>query len=435
MSIKQYESYKVNELGHLTIGGIDTVDLAKHYDTPLYVYDVTRIRQNARIFKDALKTLGVRGQIAYASKAFSTIAMLQIIKQEGLSLDVVSTGELYTAIRAGFPKEKIHLHGNNKTREEFSMAVEEDIGCVVLDNFHDITLLENELGDTQHMDVLMRVTPGVASHTHQYIMTGHEDSKFGFDLFNGQADEAFTRLVSHSNIHLKGLHCHLGSQLTDSSSYTQASARLFKKIRQWHEETGYEPKVMNFGGGFGIQYTDQDPLVRYEEMIASLINDVRGRVKALDIPFPEIWLEPGRAIVGNAGLTLYSVGAIKHLPNIRTYVSVDGGMTDNIRPALYNADYHGVVANKAAKKTSSTVSIAGKCCESGDMLIDELTVPETEPGDILAVYSTGAYGFSMANNYNRFPKPAVVFVEEGRDQLVVRRESLDDIIKNDLSYE
>lgn len=427
--------FTINEQGHLTIDGADAVQLAENYETPLYVYDVNRIRRNCRVFTEAFKENGIKSQVSYASKAFSSVAVLQVIQEEGLSLDVVSYGELYTAVEAGFPVKKIHFHGNNKSEEELQAAIDYNIGCIVIDNFHEIKLLEQLLKKAdKQIDVLMRVTPGIESETHQYIMTGNEDSKFGFNLANGQADEAFRILHDHSNIRLQGLHSHIGSQIFNTESFVLAISILFKQIAAWHESFGYEPAVMNFGGGFGIRYTKEDDPIGNDVHIHDMVDAVRKEVSALSINMPEIWIEPGRSIVGDAGLTLYTIGAMKDIPGVRKYASVDGGMADNIRPALYGAAYEGVLANKATEKNHETVSIAGKCCESGDMLIWDLPVPAIENDDILAVFATGAYGYSMASNYNRLSKPAVVFVENGIAQLVVKRETVADIVKNDLPY-
>lgn len=434
--IIDYHPFPVNQLGNLEIGGLDTVELAKKYGTPLYVYDVSIIRNNARAFVQAFERLGARGKVAYASKAFSSIAMLQVANQENLYLDVVSEGELYTALKAGFPTNKIHLHGNNKSYEELKMAIENNIGCIVIDNFHDIQLIE-KLTQVYHktVEVLIRVTPGVESHTHEYIMTGNEDSKFGFDLQNGQAEEAVKYLLNHETIHLLGVHCHIGSQIFETDGFKVATDILFEKLADWREEYQYIPKVLNLGGGFGIRYTKEDtPLPQYM-YVEALVNSVKHHAQKLNMPMPEIWIEPGRSIVGNAGISLYTIGAMKNIPGVRNYVAVDGGMADNIRPALYHAKYEGVIANKANQATTKKVSIAGKCCESGDMLIWDLDVPEVEDGDILAIFSTGAYGYSMASHYNRLPNPAVVFVENGKDQLVVKRETYKDVVQNDLFYE
>ena len=428
--------FQVNQKGNLEIGGLDATLLAEKYGTPLYVYDVSMIRENARAFTNTFKELGVKGRVAYASKAFSSIAMIQVIKQEGLCLDVVSEGELYTALQAGFPPERIHMHGNNKSYNEISMAIEHNIGCIVIDNYYEIELISAILEkQNKTIDVLMRVTPGIEAKTHQYIMTGNEDSKFGFNLQNGQAEKAFTILHNHKSINFNGLHCHIGSQIFETNRFELAAEILFKELTGWRKKYNYHPKVLNLGGGFGIRYTGEDKPIPYQNYVESLVKTVQRHVFELAIPMPEIWIEPGRSIVGNAGITLYTVGAMKEIPKVRTYISVDGGMTDNLRPALYGAEYEAVIANKANKPVTGEASIAGKCCESGDMLIWDLPVPNVESNDILAVFSTGAYGYSMANHYNRFPKAAVVFVENGIDKLVVRRESYKAMIKNDLSYE
>ncbi|WP_099158416.1 diaminopimelate decarboxylase [Virgibacillus ndiopensis] len=428
--------FQVNKDGHLEIGGIDTIDIAKKYGTPLYVYDVSIIRDNCKAFVNTFKELDVKAQVAYASKAFSSIAMLQVVKQEGLSLDVVSEGELFTALQANFPTDKIHVHGNNKSVQELTMAIQNNVGCIVVDNFYEIELLDKLLKTfDKKIDVLMRVTPGIVSKTHQYIMTGNEDSKFGFNLQNGQADKAFERLHGHDYIRFKGLHCHIGSQIFETDRFKTATDMLFKQLTKWNNLYGYIPEVLNLGGGFGIRYTEKDSPLQLESYVNTLVSVVKQHSSDLKIPMPEIWIEPGRSIAGNAGITLYKVGSMKKIPGIRDYISVDGGMTDNLRPALYQAVYEGVIANKADRDATQTVSVAGKCCESGDMLIKDLPVPDVESGDIFAVFSTGAYGYSMANHYNRFPNPAVVFVEDGKDKLVVRRETYQDIVKNDLSYE
>lgn len=428
--------FQTNEKGNLVIGGTDAQMLANKYGTPLFVYDVGLLRRNAQAFVQTFKKLNVKAQVAYASKAFSSVAMLQVAKQEGLSLDVVSQGELYTALRAGFPVEKIHLHGNNKSYDELSMAVEHNIGCVVVDNFFEIAQLEEVLEEqNKQMDVLIRVTPGIEAHTHDYILTGNEDSKFGFDLSNGQAEEAFGMLEKIDSIRVKGLHCHIGSQIFETEGFIMAVRRLYEVIGEWNKQYGFSPEVLNLGGGFGIRYTAEDEPLPLADYVEALVKEVRIHTDKLHMPFPEIWIEPGRAIVGNAGTTIYTIGSKKQIPGVRNYVSVDGGMTDNIRPALYQAKYDATIVNKAKEPLTEKVSIAGKCCESGDMLIWDIDLPQVSHGDLLAVFSTGAYGYSMSNHYNRFPKAAVVFVEEGKDQLVIKRESYQDLSKNDLVYD
>src|SRR5690625_4161995 len=427
--------FSVNEKGHLEVGQLDVVDIAEQFGTPLYVYDVSIIRENCRVFVDTFKQLNIASQVTYASKAFSSVAILQVIEEEGLSLDVVSEGELYTAIKSGFPMDRVHMHGNNKSRQELQMAVDHQVGCIIIDNFYEMELLEDVLQQSNKtMDVLLRVTPGIESETHQYIMTGNEDSKFGFNVENGQIDEAFQRIIHHPQMKLKGLHSHIGSQIFNPKSFILAVELLFAKIKEWKTTTQFIPEVMNFGGGFGIRYTKDDDPLPNDYHVKEIVKAVQASTEAIDIPMPEIWIEPGRSIVGDAGISLYTIGYTKDIPEVRKYIAVDGGMADNIRPALYEAKYEAVIANKANAPVAETVSIAGKCCESGDMLIWDIPLPEIEHGDIIAMFSTGAYGYAMASNYNRLAKPAIVFVENGIAQLVVQRESLDDIIKNDLPY-
>ncbi|WP_284141241.1 diaminopimelate decarboxylase [Virgibacillus sp. LDC-1] len=434
MSIKNFP-FEINKENHLMIGGLDTIELIKEFGSPLFVYDVGLIRKHCRSFVNTFKKHGVKAEVAYASKAFSSIAILQVMKQEGLSIDVVSEGELYTALQADFPVEKIHFHGNNKSERELIMAIENNIGCVIVDNFHEIDLLERLLKEyNKEMNVLLRVTPGIESDTHQYIMTGNEDSKFGFNVGNGQAEQAFQKVQELNHIKLQGIHCHIGSQIFETERFTFAASVLFKELKSWHKKYGYAPNVLNLGGGFGIRYTEADQPTSLPVYVEAIIDTVRKQAEQLQLPMPEIWIEPGRSIVGDAGITLYTIGATKDIPGVRKYISVDGGMTDNLRPSLYQAKYEAVLANRVVDENTETVSVAGKCCESGDMLIWDLSLPKVDSGDILAVFSTGAYGYSMANHYNRFAKPAVVFVEEGKSALVIRRESYEDVVQNDLPY-
>ncbi|UOE54279.1 diaminopimelate decarboxylase [Bacillus sp. CMF12] len=424
---------KVNEKGHLEIGGMDTVDLAGQFGTPLYVYDVALIRDRARGFKQTFDKLGIKAQVAYASKAFSTVAMVQLVDQEGLSLDVVSGGELYTALAADFPSERIHFHGNNKSREELEMALKNHVGCIVVDNFYELELLE-EICESlaARTNILLRVTPGIEAHTHDYILTGQEDSKFGFDLQNGQAETALQKALNSSWIETLGLHCHIGSQIFDTTGFILAAKKIFEKMAEWKEKHAYEPKVLNLGGGFGIRYTEDDEPIHASQYVEEIIGEVKKQAEHYSMKMPEIWIEPGRSLVGDAGTTLYQTGSRKEVPNVRNYLAVDGGMSDNIRPALYQAKYEAVLANRVLDKPEETVSIAGKCCESGDMLIWDLPLPKAGDQDLLAVFCTGAYGYSMANNYNRIPRPPVVFIENGEAKLVVKRETYEDILRLDL---
>ncbi|WP_100398475.1 diaminopimelate decarboxylase [Bacillus sp. FJAT-44742] len=424
---------RINEKGHLEIGGVDTVAIAKKYGTPVYVYDTALIRKRTEGFQKAFIEEGVSYQVAYASKAFSCLAMIQLVDELGLSLDVVSGGELYTAKQAGFPMERVHFHGNNKSAEEIRMSIELNIGCIVADNFYELDLIKEEAkSQGKTVKVLLRTTPGVEAHTHDYISTGQEDSKFGFDLASGQVEKAMETILSQPEIELLGFHCHIGSQIFDTTGFTMAVEKLYESIRKWREKFDYTPEVLNVGGGFGIRYVEGDDPLPPEEYVKDVIKAVKKEAKASGMDVPEIWIEPGRSIAGDAGTTLYTIGSTKDIPNVRRYVSIDGGMTDNIRPALYQAEYEGILANRANEKAADKVSIAGKACESGDMLIWDLPLPEVKHGDILAVFCTGAYGYSMANNYNRIPRPSVVFAEEGKTRLVVKGETYDDLIRNDL---
>ena len=430
-----YGTQTIDEQGHLTIGGVDSVELAKKYGTPLFVYDIELFRKRARAFQQTFEDAGIGYQVAYASKAFSSIAIYQVAAQENLSLDVVSGGELYTAIKAGFPKERIHFHGNNKSMDELMMAFEQEIGCIVVDNFHEISQLQflSEKLE-QPMNILLRVTPGIEAHTHDYITTGQEDSKFGFDLNNGQADKAFQETYQHNFLKVLGLHCHIGSQIFDTAAFRLAAEKLVAKMADWQKDFGYECKVLNLGGGFGIRYTEEDQPLEPSEYVKEMIATVKEISESTGFTVPEIWIEPGRSLVGDAGTTLYTIGSMKEVPNVRKYIAVDGGMSDNIRPALYGAAYSSIIANKAAQALTETYTVAGKCCESGDKLIESAVLPEAVAGDVLAVFCTGAYGYSMASNYNRIARPAVVFAENGAHQLAVRRETLDDLTHLDLEY-
>ncbi|MEH7437281.1 diaminopimelate decarboxylase [Neobacillus drentensis] len=428
-----YGSTGVNNSGNLEIGGVDAIELAQEYGTPLYVYDVALMRERARGFKRTFEEQNMKAQVAYASKAFSTVAMIQLAEEEGLSLDVVSGGELYTAIVAGFPVERIHFHGNNKSREELEMALDHQIGCIVVDNFHEIELLKSICQEKKtKVNILLRITPGIEAHTHDYILTGQEDSKFGFDLQNGQAKQALETALHFDYFDVLGLHCHIGSQIFETTGFLLAAKKIVEKMAEWENELSFKAKVLNLGGGFGIRYTKEDEPIPPAQYVSEIIKEVKKLTEHYSMQMPEIWIEPGRSLVGDAGITLYKVGSSKEVPGVRKYLAVDGGMSDNIRPALYSAKYEAVLANRPLAKTKETVSIAGKCCESGDMLIWDLPLPEAGDEDILAVFCTGAYGYSMSNNYNRIPRPAVVFVENGKVTLVVKRETYEDLVRHDL---
>ncbi|MDN6398768.1 MAG: diaminopimelate decarboxylase [Alkalibacterium sp.] len=421
---------KVDDLNHLVIGGVSAVEIAKKYGTPVNVYDLTLIKEKIKTFKNAFSKYENKTQVAYASKAFSSLALFEVLAEEDVSLDVVSGEELYLALKAGFEKSRIHFHGNNKSYEELKTAISEQIGCIVVDNFYEIVMIEklvNELNVT--IDILLRVTPGVEAHTHEYITTGQADSKFGFDLASGQVDQAIKQIKEIENINMIGLHSHIGSQIFEVEGYEIVIEKLLQKASEWKKMYDFNLKVLNVGGGFGIKYTDDDSPLPLDKYAKAIIRSVRTHSAANNLNLPEIWIEPGRSIVGEAGTTLYTVGTQKDIPQIRKYVSVDGGMADNIRPALYQAKYSGVLANKVVDLNEEVVSIAGKACESGDMLMWDVVLPQPKPGDILAMFSTGAYGYAMASNYNRLTKPVVVLIENGNDFLAIRRETVEDYLK------
>ncbi|MEF2964407.1 diaminopimelate decarboxylase [Paenibacillus sp. M1] len=424
---------KINPKGHLEIGGCDTIELKQTYGTPLYIMDEALIRQRCREYMEAFRASGLPFQVAYASKAFCVMAMCRLAEEEGLSLDVVSEGELYTALEAGFPAQRIHFHGNNKTPEELEMAIEANIGCFVVDNFVELAMLQAlaaEKGAT--VNILLRVTPGVEAHTHEYISTGQTDSKFGFDIGNGSAFEAVEQASQSLNLRLLGLHSHIGSQIFEVEGFQMAVERVAAFSLQVKEKLNVIFKVINLGGGFGIRYTAEDAPLQVSEYVKAITDAVKSSFAGAYPQLPEIWVEPGRSIVGDAGTTLYTVGTSKNIPGVRKYVAVDGGMTDNPRPALYESKYEGMLANRALDAAEETVSIAGKCCESGDMLIWDLELPKVNSGDLLAVSCTGAYNYAMASNYNRIRRPAVVFVQNGQSDLVVKRETLQDITACDV---
>lgn len=424
----------VNENGHLTIGGCDTVELAKKYGTPLYVLDENVIRNTCKSYVDSFKKhYDGNGLALYASKALSCKALCQIAKEENMGLDVVSGGELYTALQAGFPVENIHFHGNNKTFDELNYAVDSNVGKIVVDNLTELENLDricSEKGKVQNIS--MRIKPGVDAHTHNFIMTGQIDSKFGFALETGEAMTAVKKAIELKNVDLVELHCHIGSQIFDIDPFVTAAEIMMDFIRDIKDETGHTVTQLNLGGGFGIKYTDKDNPTAYDNYMNAVSKAVHAKAEKYGLPVPFVYIEPGRSIVGEAGITLYTVGAVKTIPNVRTYVSVDGGMCDNIRYALYQSEYTVVTANKADKEPDTVVTIAGKCCESGDLVQENTKIAEAEPGDTLAVLSTGAYNYSMSSNYNRIPKPPIVLVNNGTDKLIVRRESYEDIVKNDL---
>ena len=433
---EQITDQQLNAAGHLTIGGCDAVDLAHQFGTPLVVYDVQQIRQQIRAFKRVFEENNVDYAVSYASKAFSAIAMYQVVAAEGAHVDVVSGGELYTAIKAGFPMADVSFHGNNKSREELEMAIDHHVGTIMIDNFHEIELLADVLEKLDaHVDVMLRITPGISAHTNKYIQTGQVDSKFGFDLQSGQADEALAKVLENPRMQMKGLHAHIGSQIFELAGFEGVAKKLVEVAAHWQEKFNYQAAVINVGGGFGIRYVKDDTPLAPEEFVAAIIKVIKAEIKETNLAMPTIWIEPGRSIAGPAGYNLYTVGSRKDVPGLKPYVTVDGGMGDNIRPALYEAQYETVLANNPRAELVEHVRVAGKYCESGDILSQNQVLPATKPGDVLAMLDTGAYGYSMASNYNRNPRPAVVFAEKGTAQVVIKRETYDDLIHLDEPYQ
>ncbi|AZZ67626.1 diaminopimelate decarboxylase [Lactobacillus johnsonii] len=425
---------QINQAGHLTIGGVDSLKLAKEYGTPLVVYDVSQIRNQIRAFKKVFEEEQVNYAVSYASKAFASIAMYQVANEEGAYTDVVSAGELYTAMKANFPMERISFHGNNKSKEELEMAVKNHVGKIMIDNFYEIDLLRQVLEEQDsEINVMLRITPGISAHTHQYDQTGQVDSKFGFDLKSGQADKALQEVLKNQRMHMLGIHAHIGSQIFELNGFEMAAAKLVDVAASWRKNYDYTAQVINVGGGFGIKYVQEDHPLKPEEFVKAIVKTIKDEATKHNFPLPEIDIEPGRSIVGPAGYNLYKVGSMKEIPGLVPYVAVDGGMGDNIRPALYQAKYETVLANDPQRKASQEFHVAGKYCESGDILADA-KLPLLKAGDILAMLDTGAYGYSMASNYNRNPRPAVVFAEDGKAQVVIRRESLEDLVHLDQDY-
>lgn len=428
------ENLSVNEKNHLVIGQNDTVELAKEFGTPLYVIDEDLFRENCRVYKNAMdKYYGGNGLVIYANKAFCSLYSCRIVNEEGLGIDVVSGGELYTAIKANFPMDKVYFHGNNKTTEEMELAVSNRVGHIIVDNVYELDEL-NEIakkaGIVQH--IMFRIKPGVDAHTHSFIQTGQIDSKFGVALENGEAFEIIEKASKMSNVKVDGVHCHIGSNIFDIEPFCKAAEVMMNFIGDLKDKLGLEIDMLNLGGGYGIRYTEGDDPVPYDEYIQHVSEVVKKMAKKRNVKLPFILMEPGRSIIAPAGITLYTVGGVKDIKNIRKYVSVDGGMGDNPRYILYESKYAAVVANNANAKPAEKVTIAGKCCESGDILLKDVMMPEIKVGDTLAVLATGAYNYSMASNYNRIPRPAVVAVSKGKAGVVIKRESYEDLIRNDI---
>ena len=427
------KAFKINNLGHLEIGGIDCVDLAKEFGTPLYVLDEQSIRDVCKRYVTAAKEYP-DSLICFASKALSVKAIYKIIQSENLGADVVSGGELYTAAAAGFDMDKVYFHGNNKSYGELVMAVKLGVHCIVVDNWDELELLNRVSRENNNAKIncMVRVNPGVEAHTHHYIQTSLPDSKFGFLISDGTALEAAKAIIDSDNLEFLGIHCHIGSQIFDDKPFIAAMDKMIDFAAQIYDNLKTPVQELNMGGGFGIHYTPEDNPLPFEDYISRCIQALKKMLKTKNIPAPRLIFEPGRSIVGEAGITLYSVGSIKEIKGLKKYLAIDGGMFDNPRYALYQAKYSCILANRADQKPEETVTIAGKCCESGDIIIESANLPKAKPGDILAVFSTGAYNYSMASNYNRNLIPPMVLVNKGKAQYIVKPQTYEDLISRDV---
>lgn len=426
------EGFSTDVSGQILFDQCELHHLAKKYGTPCYIFSENIIRRRIREYVQSFTGRGVDFELIYAGKAFLVKAICQIIAEEGVSLDVSSGGEIYTALSAGFPAKKIFFHGNNKSREEIELALKQGIGIMMVDSEYELILI-NQLAKELNLKVkiMLRINPGVDTHTHQYIQTGQVDSKFGINI--DYAPAFMEKIISMENIVFQGLHCHIGSQILDLSSYTLAIRRMVNLIKQIKDLWGIDTPYLDLGGGLGARYVQVEQPPSIESWVDLIIENVKNEIDENKLPLPKILLEPGRSIVAEAGITLYTIGNIKEIPGKRKYLIIDGGMVDNPRPILYGARYEaGLVKGINNHLPEELVTIAGKCCESGDILIKDIKLPPASLGDLLVVFTTGAYHYSMSSNYNRLPRPPVVLVSQGRDTLMVKREDYQDIIRNDV---
>ena len=422
---------KINPDGILEIGGCDLVKLVEKYGTPLYVLDEFTLRKICKDYKEAFKGYP-KVNMMYASKALCSMATSTIIASEGFGFDVVSAGEIYTVYKAGADMSKVLFNGNNKSFDELTLAIELGVGRISVDNFFELSLLDEiAKSHDKTVDILLRITPGIECHTHEYIQTGHLDSKFGFDLT--QIDDAVDLILNdYTNLKLHGLHAHIGSQIFETSIYGDEIEILVKEIARLDEKFNLKLDEINIGGGLGVKYTDSDCPPSTYTIAEIVIKRLYECIEKYKIDAPALFIEPGRSIISTAGVTLYTLGSSKQVPKGKKYVAVDGGMADNARPSMYQAEYFAQIANKPDYELVNTVTIAGRFCESGDILIKEIKLPEIEEGDILCVYNTGAYNYSMSSNYNRVQKPAMVILNEGHADVIIKRESLKDLIEHDV---
>ncbi len=431
--MRHWKNLNVNENGHLMLGGCDASQLARQFGTPLYVMEEDTIRSVCKGYVEEIKKYSGGGKVMFASKAFLNTAMCRIVESEGMGIDVASGGELYIALKAGFDPQKIYFHGNVKTESDLRMAVEAGIGHIVIDSFSEINMISDiaiSLGRVQNVSV--RFKPGIEAHTHDYIKTGQMDSKFGFGITDGEGMRIVKLILATPGLNLVGMHCHIGSQIFELTPFRDTVDVMLNFLLDVRKETGFAFSEINFGGGYGIHYLAADKPLKPEEYVHAMHGELEKLCAKKGIVTPVFAIEPGRSIVGEAGTTLYTVSDIKTVPGIRTYIGVDGGMADNPRVALYQAEYTCALANRMNEPEEAVVSVAGRCCESGDMLAWNVQLPEPKVGDILAMFSTGAYTYSMASNYNKLPIPAAVLVKDGKAELMLKRQTYDQLMQNDM---
>ena len=421
------------ENGELNISGVGVSELKAQYGTPLYVYDENMLVNQCRTFINNFRSSKFNTEVLYASKAFSCLEVLRIASREGLGVDVVSLGEIHTACKAGYDMRRAYFHGNNKTREELQYALEVGVGTIVIDNDYEYEMINEivrESGNT--VDVLLRINTGIDAHTHEYIKTAKDDSKFGYSVYDETIYDLIADINNQSNLNFVGFHSHIGSQIFEKTSFFEAVKVVMEFTKKVQERLGLTISVLNLGGGFGVYYTEEDRPFELAEFLKEYIEVVERESDNFGLDLTKVVIEPGRSLTCNAGSTLYSVGGVKKTFAGREYVFVDGGMADNPRYALYKAKYEAMLANKMNEEADTTYTVAGKCCESGDMLVMDAKLPKAEQGDLLLVSSTGAYNYSMSSNYNRLPKLPVVFVKDGTSRLVVKGETLEDLIRQDI---
>ena len=430
-----HSNLSVNEQGHLTFAGLDTVELAKKYGTPLFVMDEERIRNNMRTYISAMKKyFGEGSRPLFASKALCVKRVYEIAREENMSIDIVSPGELYTAKKANFPMERAYFHGNNKTDADIAFALDCKIGYFIVDNKEELDEIQRQASELNvKQKILLRLSPGIDPHTHAKISTGSVDSKFGTAIETGQAEELVKYALSLSAIDLQGFHCHIGSQIFECDPFCDAADIMLDFVAQMKQKLGFETKCLNLGGGFGVRYVKTHPTIDIPKNIEEVSKHIKASCKKLDIDQPDILMEPGRSIVADAGITLYSVGSVKTITGYKSYVSIDGGMTDNPRYALYQSEYSIIIANRANDKKNFVATVAGRCCESGDLIQEDVAMVKPQRNDILAVLVTGAYNYAMSSNYNRIGRPAMIMIDkDGNDYLTLRRETFEDICSKDI---